>query len=124
MEKIRVGKDIEISVNDYGDTIRINAEDQNFIEKFYGMLDKLEESSKRVQSEDTKQLGERERLKMVIEETKGIMTEIDSIFGENSCKKIFGDIVPGMYLIADFFFQLRPIVDKYVAERNKDIMAR
>lgn len=120
MNRIRVNSGIVVEVNDNGDTITVNAEDQYFIEKFLGLNEKLDSIAKT----DTKELeekSEREQIGFMIETTKEIMTEIDGLFGENACKKVFGDIVPSPYLIADFFEQLAPIATQYMDERQKII---
>ena len=121
MEDIRVLRGTPITVNDEGETIIMNAEDQQFIEKFYGLINKLEEITKEMQSPDVAQKSEHEQLKFMIEQTKGIMAEIDAMFGPESCRKIFGNIVPDPYLIADFFEQLQPIAERYAGKRQKDI---
>lgn len=121
MEDIRVLRGTPIVVNDEGETIIMNAEDQQFIEKFYGLINRLDDIEKDMQSPAVKQKSDHEQLKLMIELTKEIMAEIDAMFGAESCRKIFGDIVPNPYLIADFFEQLQPIAEKYVDARQKDI---
>jgi len=121
MENIRVRKGIPIEVNDDGETIVMNAESQGFIEKFYGLIEKIDNVSKDMQSEEVQQLGEREQIQKMIAKTKTLMQEIDDMFGPESCRKIFGNIVPSPYLIAEFFEQLEPIAQRYVDERQKEI---
>lgn len=121
MEKIKVSNGVTIEVNDNGDTIIMNADDQNFVEKFYGLIDKADEISKKLKKDDVQKLSEHEQLKVAIESTKELMQDIDRLFGPDSCKKIFGDIVPHPYLIADFFEQLKPIVKKHVDARQRKI---
>ena len=121
MEQIRVSNGITIEVNDNGDTIIMNADDQNFVEKFYGLIDKADAISKKLKTEDVQKLSEHKQLKVAIEATRELMQDIDELFGPDSCKKIFGDIVPHPYLIADFFEQLKPIVKKHVDARQRKI---
>lgn len=124
MENIRVNKGIVIEVNDAGDTITINTEDQSLVDKFYGMMERLQEIKEEMEAPEMEKKGEREILKIMIERTKEIMKEIDNIFSEDSCKKIFGDIVPSAYLIVEFFDQMTPIVEKHMKERRKEIENR
>lgn len=124
MENIRVNKGIVIEVNDAVDTITINTEDQSLVDKFYGMMERLQEIKEEMEAPEMEKKGEREILKIMIERTKEIMKEIDNIFGEDSCKKIFGDIVPSAYLIVEFFDQMTPIVEKHMKERRKEIENR
>lgn len=124
MNQIRVTSGIVIEVNDNGETITVNAEDQGFIDKFFGLRERLDELAKKMSSTDVKELGEREQLRTLIDGTKEIMTDIDALFGENACRKVFGDIIPNPYLIAEFFDQLTPIARQYMDERQKKIDAK
>lgn len=121
MNKIRINSGIVIEVNDNGDTITINAEDQGFMDKFFELDEMLENLAKKFKTVDMKGKGEREQLKVLTDTTKEIMEGIDNLFGENTCKKVFGDIIPNPYLIAEFFEQLIPIVKQYVDIRKKKI---
>lgn len=122
--KIRVNSGIVVEVNDNGDTITVNAEDQGFIEKFFSLNENLEKITTEVQAEELKKKSEREQLHRIIDKTKEIMADIDSLFGENACRKVFGDIIPNPYLIADFFEQLTPIAEQYMDKRQKIISAK
>lgn len=122
MEKIRVSRGIVVEVNDEGETIRINAEDQMFVNRFYDLIERLEKTQKDM--EEHKDKEEREQLSIMIEKTREIMDEIDGMFGYGACVKVFGDIVPSVYLIADFFDQLIPIVTAYADDRQKQIEAK
>lgn len=124
MEHIKLNKAITIGVNDAGDTISVNVEDQGFVEKFYKMVDRLQDITAKMQSPEAQALGEREQLHAMIGHIKEVMQDIDGLFGADSCKKIFGDIIPSAYLLADFFEQLTPIVEKYVGERKQFIEER
>lgn len=119
--KIRVNSGIVVEVNDNGDTITVNAEDQGFIDKFFGLIDKLETLQKKAKVPELKEKSEREQLHFSMDNTKEIMAEIDGLFGEDACKKVFGDIIPNPYLIADFFDQLTPIAKQYMDARQKKI---
>lgn len=121
MNEIKVSSGIVVKVNETGDTITVNVEDQSFIEKFYGLIDRLNAATEAMKSEEVKELGEQGQLQRMIAETKGIMADIDLLFGTDCCRKVFGDIVPSPYLMADFFDQLTPIAEQYINERKKKI---
>ena len=121
MNEIRVNSGIVVNVNDNGDTITINAEDQLFIEKFFSAIERFEKIQKEMSEPKWKEKSEREQLSAMIDKTKEIMEDIDGMFGTGACKKVFGDIIPSVYLIADFFDQLIPIASKYADERQKKI---
>ena len=124
MNQIRITSGIVIEVNDNGETITVNVEDQGFIDKFFDLRERLDELAKKMSSTDVKELGEREQLRTLIDGTKEIMTDIDALFGENACKKVFGNIIPNPYLIAEFFDQLTPFARQYMDERQKKIDAK
>lgn len=119
MKQISVARGIAIKVNDQGDTISMNVDDQRFIDKFYGLIETFDKSTAVIRGKQN--AGEREKLKNLISETEKIMAGIDDIFGKDACKKIFGDIVPSPVLIADFFDQMIPITRNYTNERQKMI---
>jgi hypothetical protein len=59
----------------------------------------------------------------VVEFDKEIRDKTDALIGENTCKKVFGAVLPSSDQFLDFFSQLIPIVDahaqKRVANMNK-----
>lgn len=119
--KINVTRGLTVEVNDAGETITIDVEDQLFIDRFYRLMDDLEQAARDVDSDTTRKLGDRERLNLMIERTKSIMTHMDELFGAGCCRKVFGDTVPSPYRLADFFDQIRPITEKFMSDRQKEI---
>lgn len=119
--KIRVNSGIKVEVNDNGDTIIVNAENQCFIDDFMALNEKLEVMTKEMEAPELKDKSEREQLHFLMDKTKEIMEDIDALFGKDACKKVFGDIIPNPYLIADFFEQLTPIAKQYMDARQKKI---
>jgi len=124
MNKIRVKSGIQIEVNDKGETITVNIDDHTFLERFYGVVQKLEDVKARIKAENLKDKDQKEQLEYYIEQIRDIMTSIDELFGSGACAKVFGDIVPSPFLIADFFEQMIPIVKKYTDERKSKISER
>lgn len=117
---IRIKSGLRISVNDAGDEIFIPVENTQFIEDFYKMLDKFSEINKNIKTKTTG-LENAEMVKPVEEEIKSIMEELDRVFGDGCCQKVFGNIVPTPYVIADFFDQLLPILHQYADGRQARI---
>lgn len=122
--KIRVNTGIVIEVNDDGDTIRINAEDTGFIDGFYDLVEDMQKMADDARSAEVENLGDREKIKWTISETKKLMEKIDGLFGEDTCRKVFGDIVPSFFVLTEFFDQLIPITEKYADDRQKKITAK
>lgn len=123
-KKIRVNTGVKIEVNDNGDVIVARLDDNQFISKFYDIVDTMEKVSNYMNSEEMKAKDGREQLEAVNEKTKDIMADIDNLFGPCSCKKVFGDIIPSGYALADFFDQLIPIFEEFADERQKTISAK
>lgn len=122
--KISVNTGIKIEVNDSGDCIVARVDDQGFLDRFYAVAESLEQMSKELESEEMRKKNTKERLSVQTEKTKIIMSEIDGVFGADTCKKVFGDIVPTGYALADFFDQLIPIFKEYADERQKLIASK
>ena len=123
-KKIRINTGVKIEVNDKGDIIVARLDDNQFISKFYDIVDTMEKVSNYMNSEEMKTKDGREQLEAVNEKTKEIMANIDSLFGVGSCEKVFGDIIPSGYALADFFDQLIPIFEEFADERQKSILAK
>ena len=117
---IRIKSSLRINVNDEGDVILIPIEDTQFIEDFFNMLDKFTEASRNIKSK-TAGRDVSEQVQPVTEEMRGMMTELDNLFGEGCCQKVFGNIVPTPYIMADFFDQITPILKKYANDRQSKI---
>lgn len=127
MAGIRVNASIrKIEVNDNGDYITLNFSDQSFPQRFFAMTDllqaKADEAKKRaeeIESSYPPDSLDRVRAGLALEkEVYDVMVEeIDSLFGPDTCRKVFGDIVPGIELFEDFFNQLIPYFQEYSQER-------
>ena len=76
MNEIRVTSGIEVKVNDNGDTIAINADNQCFVENFYGLYERLENLVKEIDTDAVKAKGDREKLQFMIERTKEIIAMV------------------------------------------------
>lgn len=121
MNEIRVNSGIVVNVNDNGDTIVVQTEDQLFMDKFFALTEKLDKIANEANASELEQKSEREQLRFLMDRTKTIMEDIDGLFGKDTCKKVFGDIIPSPYLIADFFDQLTPIAKQYMDVRQEKI---
>lgn len=125
MEKLNLRKsgEIKIEVNDDGEYITINLADQTFAQRFYAMSINVQKkfTDTKVQKENIADNDVQGQLNYKMEISKSIMEEIDKLFGEDTCKKVFGDIVPDMFAITEFFTAIMPIIQKHGNERNKMI---
>lgn len=128
MSSIRVSPGVKrIEVNDAGECIELNLGDQTFSTRFYQMFDRVDEGIARAQPRaaelDNKYKdaspSERERAmcEFNVEVHKILKDEVDGFFGEGTCRKVFGDIVPHYSMYLDFFEQLKPFFVEYANER-------
>ncbi len=123
-KSLRVETGVTIEVNDAGECIVARLDDNSFTDKFYDILDTMEKTSELLEEAELNKKDEREQLGIVTERIKKVMQDIDSLFGDGACRKVFGDIVPSGYAIADFFDQLLPIFEEYANEKQKKIMSK
>ena len=122
MEKLKnIAAGTEVQVNDQGDTIICNFGSQEFYAGFKDLVENLEKIQHYVAGSEFKAKSEREQLQIMINKTHDIMHDIDRVFGAETCKKVFGDITPNPFMIADFFDQICPIAEKYTNGRTKEL---
>lgn len=123
MAGIRVNTGVKrIEVNDAGEYIELNFGDQSLGTRFYSMWErvkaKTEETGK--QLEETKKDPENLKSMLSINEDlhRYIMAEIDGCFGAETCRKVFGNIIPAIDMVDDFFTQLLPYFEQGANERK------
>ncbi len=84
----------------------------------------MEEQKDKVVSEDGEKINyDAANNVLDLRETisKEACEKIDNIFGAEASRKIFGNILPDMYMIADFFEKISPFIEKYQKERSQTI---
>ena len=133
-DSIRVNTGVKkIEVNDEGETITLNFADQSFAPRYFAMLDDFQEKSGEFEAE-AKALDEAEyetpmdraraasafSLKVHL----SFKERIDQLFGADTCRKVFGDIVPAADLYMDFIEKLAPYFEKYGKERQSQLKKR
>lgn len=135
MDKLRVDSGIKnIEVNDNGDYISIPISDAAFYERFGAAMKSFEQKETEY-SQKAKGLSERHKDKpdddvdMIVEGIglyselcKDTCAELDKLFGEGCCRKVFVGIEnPSVELIGDFFEKITPLLNQYAKERNQNI---
>lgn len=136
----------KIGVNDDGEYIELSVNDKTLTERFAGLLKWLDEQQEAIDRRG-KELAEKYGNGPIIEaqEDGGVSVntgalaavtktetdiyrecckKLDEVFGEDTCRKVFGNIVPGTELIEDFLEQMAPILEKMSAERGEKIQLR
>lgn len=124
MEKlVRKSSEIKIEVNDDGEYIVINLADREFPRRFLALFENVRKHCEEVlpSQENAEPMSVKELMDAEIEMARSVMTDIDNMFGEGACRKIFGDIVPDVYAFTEFFEALIPILQKHGMQRNMEI---
>lgn len=117
-----------IEVNDNGDYITLNLSDNSFMARFYSMYESLQkkethytkkekEIREKHNSEDDENLVLGEVLALYTAAGNDMACEVDKLFGDGTCKKVFGDISPSVDLFLDFFEQLTPYLQEFSKEK-------
>jgi hypothetical protein len=121
MESIRVNSGVKIiEVNDAGETISLPLSDDSFIQGFFKLLNELKDKADAISAKDDDVMG---AIDAVVEFDKEIRDKTDALIGENTCKKVFGAVLPSSDQFLDFFSQLVPIVDAH-AQKRKIVLFR
>lgn len=137
MDSLRIDNGTKkIEVNDAGEYIEFSIVNNDFFRAFFDLLrwfgeqenrkeiSEMEEQKDKVISEDGEKVNYKAAnnvLDIMDKISKEACEKIDNIFGEEASRKIFGNILPDMYMIADFFEKIKPLIEKYQKERNQTI---
>lgn len=124
MKEIKIQTGIEVKVNNAGDTITLHVDDQLFIERFYKLIETISSAREKVKECISKNTDKKEIMEYTTEQMLSVKEEIDKVFGENCCKKVFGDIVPSPRVVSEFFEQLVPIINDYNGMKYEKVNAR
>lgn len=138
MDSLRVGGNIKtIEVNDAGEYISIPIGDTTFFERFGNIIKYFEQKKDEIDRQE-KELAEKhagkpaddidrimDNLQFYTALCKEVCDELDKLFGEGCCRKVFAGIeAPDVELIGEFFEQITPLLQKYFNERNEKIHSR
>lgn len=122
MKKIQIKTEIIVEVNDAGETITLPIGDANFVKGYMSLIDDLAKLTK--ESLQTTAGTEYEQYEKITEISKKLCGKIDTIIGEGTCRKVFGDIIPVPKLFSEFFDSLTVVFEDYANERREMIESR
>lgn len=116
--KIRISNGVKkIEVNDDGEFILLPVSDDGFVLSFYRLMEDIKkrgnELSEEIGGEETVDSVEK-----IVAVEREIKQKVDTLFGDGTCKKVFGDILPSMDLFVEFFGSLVPFLEEYKNERT------
>lgn len=138
METIRVNTNqdvMTIEVNDAGDTISLNLGDIAFTSRLLSLLQNFGEAAEKISGKVTELSGDNpEKLVRLMELAdfnlnvcNSLKQRVDDVLGPDTCKKVFGDGVPGIPDFTDFFGQLMGIVNRFTggqAEKRREMISK
>jgi len=129
MNKLRVNTGaVKIEVNDQGEFITLNFGDQEFPLKVVNLIEKFEVEHKRLKaiSETIEIPGDitgekidpnfKKLAEVSLQSHKMFKEEIDVVFGDETCRKVFGNIVPSMDHISQFLTAIQPYFENHREE--------
>lgn len=129
MDKIRITRNIKrIEVNDEGEYIQLDFDDLELPYRYYNMLKKLERDRALFAARLAEKLKDcPDSRDVLIEEERELniyfRDMVDEVFGEGTCRKCYGDILPSLDMHIQLFDALKPYFEEE-AERRKARMSR
>lgn len=115
--KIRVSRGVkEIEVNDEGETIRLPLSDDGFVSRFYKLLKDVQNKGKEI-VKGGDEVPNIATVDAIVDLSASVKSRTDELFGEGTCRKVFGDVKPSMDQFVEFFGLLVPYFEAYRDER-------
>lgn len=127
MERISFDNgDKRVEINDSGDYIVIPMGDNTFPQRVIEFSKKAEDQYN-ILLEKEKELHGSD-VEIISNMRAGILLNVgqlfDGLFGDGSCKKVFGNLAPSMDIMVSFMEQIAPLVNKFATERQSEIEAK
>lgn len=121
-----------IKVNEAGEYITLNFDDQSFVPRLLNLMQEVEQMAEdgaakeaeiaamptKTEKEHFAQLAAKADYDLQV--CRVLMAKIDAAFADAVCRKVFGNIVPSVALIGEFFAQLKGVIIKLGEEREKN----
>lgn len=127
MERISFDNgDKRVEINDSGDYIVIPMGDNTFPQRVIEFSKKAEEQYNILLEKEKELRGS--DVEIISNMRAGILLNVgllfDGLFGDGSCKKVFGNLAPSMDIMVSFMEQIAPLVNKFATERQSEIEAK
>lgn len=118
MESIRVNNGVKvIEVNDEGEAISLPLSDDRFVRDFYNLANSIKQKSESIAAKK----DVLEALDETVAVDEQVRDEVDKLIGADTCRKVFGSILPSLDMFTDFFMQLLPIIDAHTKKRVENM---
>lgn len=125
----------KIGVNDAGDYIELSVTDVRLLDRFSSLVEwfsaKQEELARFDEDFKARHAGDTDDTEAVIEAIhkrtevfRETCKQIDDVFGEGCCRKVFGDIIPDELPLMDFFGQMTPVMQRMAMERGEKLKTK
>lgn len=121
--KIRVGTGVKkIEVNDDGEFILLPVADDGFVVQFYHLMDEIKAEAENIPEGNKEDIaGTLSSVEKVVEIEKETKRKVDELFGEGTCRKVFGSILPSVDLFVEFFGAILPFFEEYKHSRAEKL---
>lgn len=127
MEKIRAVRNVKkIEVNDDGEFITLDFDDLNLPYRYYGMIKKFEKDRAKLAKELAEKLKGKPSsvcAEELVEAERQLniyfRDAVDEVFGKETCRKVYGDILPSLEMHLQFFDALRPYFEEETRRRQE-----
>lgn len=104
----------KIEVNDEGEYIILPVGDDSFIKRFYEIMDELQAKAAGIEMNDEDILGS---INAVVDIDEKLRIKVDELIGEGTCRKVFGDMLPGLDMFIEFFAAILPFLEEHQKAR-------
>lgn len=133
---IRIGRSntIKIEVNDDGEYIEINPDDKRFTLRLKGFINSLKSLEKETaeKADAWAKLGDNatdddalDLLEYDAQVCEKVKNSIDELFGDNTCRKVFGEgVLPSLDNVREFINAITPYFAEAIKSRKSNIGKR
>lgn len=120
--KLRIDTGVrKIEVNDNGDYIMLQVADQSIPAKLKKFVKAVEAKAAKLAELTDSEADVEAVVEHAYELDVFAKASIDDIFGDGTCKKVFGDIVPPIEMYIEFIEAITPYFQEYALNRAKKL---
>ncbi|WP_298023497.1 hypothetical protein [uncultured Dysosmobacter sp.] len=120
--KISINNGIKkIEVNDRGEYILLPVGDDTFIKRFYSLAKETQRKAAEIKTDTADVVA---TMDDIIELDKDLKARVDGLFGADTCRKVFGDMTPGVAAFMEFFAQISNILKEYMTKEVREQVSR
>lgn len=132
LELLFIHGEKRIKINEAGEYITLNFDDQSFLPRLLNLMQEVEQMAEEGTAKEAEIAAmpvetEKERFEQIaakanydLQMCRKLSAKIDAAFGDAVCRKAFGNIVPSVALIGEFFAKLKEVIEKLVKEREEN----